>query len=164
MKRLVIIRHAKTIPSGYDQDFERTLTERGAVDAENMGMKLRSIHIKPDLVIASPAVRTTQTAHILCNQLEYDKSMIWFEKKLYSGRTAENFVRMLQELEPEKETVMVIGHNPTVYYYISYLLDEFYDDVPTCSTVGITFDTDRWEDIEPGSGKLAFRFIPDMFR
>lgn len=53
---------------------------------------------------------------------------------------------------------------PTVYYYISYLLDEFYDDVPTCSTVGITFDTDRWEDIEPGSSKLAFRFIPDMFR
>jgi len=164
MKRVILVRHAKSISYGYDQDYDRTLSERGVEDAQKISSKLLKMDIHPDLIIASPTVRTSQTAWIYADTLGYSKKMIRFEKKLYSGKTSENFLAMLQELEDEKETVIVFGHNPTVYYYMHYLLREFNDDVPTCSTVGIDFDINRWSELRSNQGKMAFRFIPDMFK
>lgn len=164
MKRVILVRHAKSISYGYDQDFDRTLTERGEEDAQTISLELKNIGIHPDLIIASPAVRTSKTAFIYAENLGYPAKMIRFEKKLFTGKTSENFLAMLQELEDAKETVIVFGHNPTIYYYMLYLMGDFYDDVPTCSTVGIDFETDSWSKIREKQGKLAFRFIPDMFR
>ncbi len=164
MKRIILVRHAKSISYGYDQDFERTITDRGEEDAQAISQELKKLNIHPDLIIASPAVRTSQTAWIYADALGYDKKMIRFEKKLFSGKTSENFLAMLQELEDEKETVIVFGHNPTIYYYMNYLMRHFTDDVPTCSTVGIDFDVDSWSKLRSGQGEMAFRFIPDMFR
>jgi len=164
MKRVILVRHAKSVSYGYDQDYDRTLSERGEEDAQKISSKLHKLKIDPDLIIASPAVRTTKTALIYADALGYSKKMIRFEKKLYSGKTAEKFLEMLQELEDDKDTVMVFGHNPTVYYYMHYLLHEFNDDVPTCSTVGIDFEVNSWSELKEKQGKMAFRFIPDMFR
>ena len=71
---------------------------------------------------------------------------------------------MLRELEDEENTVFVFGHNPSVYYYMNYLLRDFTDDVPTCSTVGIDFNVNSWNDLEGKSGSLGLRLIPDLFR
>jgi len=164
MKRVILVRHAKSVSHGYDQDYDRILSERGEEDALAISLELQKLNIHPDLIIASPAVRTSQTAWIFAETLGYDRKMILFEKKLYSGKTSENFLAMLQELEDEKKTVIVFGHNPTVYYYMHYLLRDFNDDVPTCSTVGIDFEVDSWSKLREQSGIMAFRFIPDMFK
>lgn len=164
MKRVILVRHAKSVSHGYDQDFDRTLTDRGEEDAKTISLELQKLNIKPDLIIASPAVRTSQTAWIYADTFGYHKKSILFEKKLYSGKSPENFLSMLQELEDEKETVIVFGHNPTIYYYMHFLIREFNDDVPTCSTVGIEFDVNDWSKLQERHGKIAFRLIPDMFR
>ena len=164
MKKVILVRHAKSISHGYDQDYDRTLTERGEEDALTISRELKKLNIHPDLIIASPAVRTTQTAKIFAETLAYPISSILFRKKLYSGITAENFLSTLQELEDEKETVIVFGHNPTVYYYMHFLIRDFNFDVPTCATVGIDFDVDNWSTLREQGGKMAFMFIPDMFR
>lgn len=163
MKRVIIVRHAKTISYNYDNDIERELTERGEEDAEVISNELKKSNISTDLIISSPARRAKQTAEIFAGTLDYPKKSIRFEKKLYSGKTPENFLKMLRELEDEKSTVFVFGHNPSVYYYMNYLLRDFTDDVPTCSTVAIDFDVDSWNDIEAKSGSLGLRLIPDMF-
>jgi len=164
MKRVILVRHAKSVSHGYDQDYDRTLTERGEEDAQTISLELQKRGIHPDLIISSPAVRTSQTARIYADTLGYSGKSILFEKKLYSGKTSENFLEMLQYLEDDKETVIVFGHNPTIYYYMHFLLHEFNDDVPTCSTVGIDFETDSWKKLRERHGKMAFRLIPDMFR
>jgi phosphohistidine phosphatase len=164
MKRLILVRHAKTISHGYDQDYDRTLTDRGEDDAHTISLELQKLNIRPDLIIASPAVRASQTAWIYADALGYPKETILYEKKLYSGKTQENFLAMLQEMEDEKETIMVFGHNPSIYYYMHYLIREFTDDVPTCSTVAIDFEIDSWSKLRDHQGKIAFRLIPDMFR
>jgi len=163
MKRLILVRHAKSVSHGYDQDYDRPLAERGEEDALTISLELQKMDIHPDLIIASPAVRTSQTAWVYADTLGYPKKTIRFEKKLYIGKTSENFLAMLQELEDEKETVIVFGHNPTVYYYMHFLLKDFTDDVPTCSTVGIDFDVDSWSKLRDHQGKMVFRLIPDMF-
>jgi len=57
MKRLVLIRHAKTEQTGYDQDFQRELTDRGVADAHNIVSDLKKWKIIPDKINTSPAVR-----------------------------------------------------------------------------------------------------------
>jgi phosphohistidine phosphatase len=57
MKRtLVLIRHAKSDWNISAQpDFERTLNERGKLDAPVMGQRLLAKNVIPDLIISSSA-------------------------------------------------------------------------------------------------------------
>jgi phosphohistidine phosphatase len=162
MKRVIIVRHAKTIQHGYDQDFDRTLTERGEDNANRISLEMVKAGIVPDLIISSPAVRTTQTAKIYARNLGYPAGNVRYEKKLYSGMLTTNFIRMLQEVDDRHTTVMVVGHNPTVYNFLDALLPGFLLDVPTCSTVVMEFDIDAWPDLSDYSGRMTQRWIPDL--
>ena len=73
-----------------------------------------------------------------------------------------NFLRMLREVDDKHATVMVVGHNPTIYYFIDLLLPEFSLDVPTCSTIVVDFEIDRWIDLTEHTGKMVGRWIPDL--
>ncbi len=162
MKRVIIVRHAKTIQHGYDQDFDRTLTERGEENADQISSEMVKVGINPDLIISSPAVRTTQTTKIYAKNLAYSTAAVRYEKKLYSGMQSGSFSRMLQELDNKYTTVMVVGHNPAVYYFLDYLLPGFSLDVPTCSTVVVDFEIDNWEELKERSGRMTHRWIPDL--
>ena len=162
MKRMIIVRHAKSISYGYDQDFDRTLTERGEEDAERICQEMIKVGISPDLIISSPAVRTTQTTRIFTGLMDYKGNMIRFEKKLYSGMQTTTFLRMIHELDDRHATVMVVGHNPTIYYYLDLLVSGFSFDVPTCSTVVIDFDIENWAELIDHTGKISYRWIPDL--
>jgi len=162
MKRVIIVRHAKAVPYGYDEDIKRELTERGKKDADRISVELAKQKITPDLFISSPANRTRQTAEIFAKNLNYPVDSIRYEKKLFTGKTPENFLKMLQDLTEEINSVIIFGHNPTVYYYMNYLLRHFVDDVPTCSTVAIDYDVSSWKDLEARNGEMGLRLIPDM--
>ncbi len=164
MKRVVIVRHAKAEQYGYDNDLERRLTERGEDDADLVSNELKRLKVFPDLIIASPARRTTKTAEIFASNLNYPPKSIRFEKKLYHRKTPEAFLEMIQELEEEINTVFVFGHNPSVYYYMNYLMRNFTDDVPTCSTVAIDFDAGLWSELRASTGEMGLRIIPDMLK
>ena len=162
MKRIIMVRHAKSISYGYDQDFDRTLTEGGKEDAERISHELVKAKLHPDLIISSPAVRTTQTTRIFADLFGYPAGTVRYEKKLYSGMQTTTFTRMLQELDDQHTTVMVVGHNPTVYYFLDFLLPDFSLDVPTCSTIVMDFDIDQWSKLRDHSGKITHRWIPDL--
>ena len=164
MKKVVIVRHAKAVPYGYDDDFTRTLRDRGKDDANRISSKLVADGIKADLIIASPAKRALKTAKIYAGNLDYPIHAIRIEEELYEGITTQDFIDMLHELPEEVKTVFIFGHNPTVYYLTNNLLKLFNSDMPTCSTVGINFEIDSWKDVLARSGKLAFNLMPRMFR
>jgi phosphohistidine phosphatase len=160
MKRVVIVRHAKSVPYGYDDDFHRDLTERGVEDANKISLRLMELGIVPDLVIASPAVRTMHTSGIYCKNLGYNLKLIQEESSFYGGLTTQHFVDMLQQLSDEIQTVFVFGHNPTVYYLVYNLLKNFTADMPTCSTVVLDFEVQSWKNVVARGGKMAYQFIP----
>jgi len=160
MKRVIIVRHAKSVPYGYDDDFHRDLTERGIEDANKISKRLNELGIVPDLVMASPAVRTMHTAGIFCKNLSYDLKSVQEESSFYGGVTTQRFVELLQQLTEDVQTVFIFGHNPTVYYLVYNLLKHFTADMPTCSTVALDFEVQRWKDVSARGGKLAFQFVP----
>jgi phosphohistidine phosphatase len=160
MKRVIIVRHAKSVPYGYDNDFYRDLTDRGESDAAKIGDKLSDLGIKPDLVISSPATRAWHTASIFCGKLEYEKAKIRKEDILYQGLTTQSFIEMLQDLPESVQTVFVFGHNPTVYYLVYNLVKYFNSDMPTCSTVVLDFAVEKWTDVSARGGTVVMQLTP----
>ena len=160
MKRVIIVRHAKSVPFGYDNDFYRDLTERGEDDATKISAKLRSLGVTPDLVIASPATRTMHTASIFCQNLEYDPIKIRQINEFYEGVTTQGFIEILQDLPESVQTVLVFGHNPTVYYLVYNLVKYFNSDMPTCSTVALDFQVEKWQEVSARGAHVAFQITP----
>ncbi len=160
MKRVIIVRHAKSVHFGYDDDFHRDLTDRGIDDAERISMNLKDLNIMPDLIITSPATRTLHTAEIYCSNLNFNIDDIRLEEDLYEGISTQEFVDMLQELPDAIETVFVFGHNPTVYYLVYNMVKHFTSDMPTCSTVCLDFKVDQWAKVAAREAKIAFHLTP----
>jgi len=66
MKTLSLIRHAKSTWKHLDlDDRDRPLSSRGALEAEILAEYLGKKSFTPDLILASPASRTQETAKIL---------------------------------------------------------------------------------------------------
>ncbi len=165
MKRLVIVRHGKAVPYGYENDFDRDLRDKGKTDAALVSNELKGRNIVPDLIVSSPAKRALKTAHIFAQNLGYPLNKIQEERGIYEGLTTNDFIEMIQQLPEEAATVFVFGHNPAIYYFAANLLSiDLNSDMPTTSTVGIDFDTDSWKTVEARSGKLAFHLMPRLLR
>jgi phosphohistidine phosphatase len=164
MKRVIIVRHAKAVPYGYDDDFTRDLTDRGVNDAQEIGKELKNIAIAPDSMISSPANRAIQTALIFAENMGFNKKQIVEVEDIYNGLTTSEFLGLIKELPETAKTAFFFGHNPSFHYFANNLLEHFYDDMPTCSTVAIDFNVDSWKKVEARSGKKAFQLIPKMFK
>jgi len=164
MRRVVIVRHGKSVPYGYEDDFTRDLRERGKNDAKIVSQELKKRSVYPDQIISSPAKRAIKTARIFAENLDFKKKNIIEIEDIYGGFTTSEFLEVVKSLPNEKETVFFFGHNPGFYYFVSNLLESFYGDMPTTSTVGIDFQVDSWKEVETRTGSLAFHLTPKMFK
>lgn len=164
MKQVVIIRHAKAVPYGYEDDFNRNLTERGEKDAAKISSELKQRGIEVDIMVSSAAKRALKTANIFAENLSFNKNEIIAVKDIYNGMTTSEFLKLIHELDESAETVFFFGHNPDFHYFVDNLLKDLGSDMPTCSTVGIDFDVARWNDVAAREGEKAFHLIPRMFR
>ena len=71
MKRLYLLRHAKAVPAEPAlDDHARELTVRGMHDAGAMGRYIRKNGFEPELLLASTAARTRQTADLVLREIE----------------------------------------------------------------------------------------------
>lgn len=146
-RKLFIIRHAKSSWSNPMQgDFERTLNERGEQDAPMMGKRLKALNIKPDIIIASTAKRASQTARRIAKELNYNKEEIIFVDKLYHC-APKIFVEVINDIDAENKTAIIIAHNPGITDFANQLSDTFrIDNMPTCGIVGVRWEAENWQD------------------
>ena len=110
-KCLWLIRHGKAASyAAFADDRERPLTGRGRTDAERMRAWMVAEHANamPELWIASPALRTRETAAILAGD-----SGIIVEPELY-GAWPEDYWRVVRAIPNETASIAIVAHNPTV--------------------------------------------------
>ncbi|HZH71965.1 MAG TPA: histidine phosphatase family protein [Mariniphaga sp.] len=160
MKRIILVRHAKAVGHGYDDDINRDLRESGIIDAQKVSKELLNRGIVPDKIITSPALRAIKTAHIFADTFGYDKSNIRKIPDIYSGLTTDEFIEILKKLPKELKSVFFFGHNPDFEYFAQNLMTGFMQEVPTCAAIVIEFDIEIWEKIAPRTGMLALRVVP----
>jgi len=110
MRRLILFRHAKTEarpPGG--EDFGRRLVERGRSDAVLMGRVLAEAGYAPDVVLVSPAIRARETWDLA--KAAFPAAEARLRPDLYDASPEE----VAAEIEVASgDTVMVVGHNPSL--------------------------------------------------
>jgi phosphohistidine phosphatase len=164
MKRLVIIRHAKTEQENYDRDYTRELLPVGIEDAKNIANDLKEWNICPNAIISSPANRAIATAHIFAEGLGFDLENIVEEKNLYFEMTTGEFVDMVKATSNKVETLFVFGHNPFMHFVAQRMSADYDGHMPTSSTVVLDFDVDSWKDVEPRKGLLFLHLYPKLYK
>lgn len=146
MKTLTLVRHAKSSwgdPALADHD--RPLNERGLRDVATMGQRLAQRGARPDLLLASPAMRALTTAEHLAQALGIKRKDIVVDERLYAA-AANELLAVIQALGNEHERVMLVAHNPG----LSDLAHRFASDIthlPTCAVAEFTFAVAAWGDI-----------------
>lgn len=164
MKFLYIVRHAKTIHGdGHLKDFERYLKPRGEKEAKLMADFVAANHSIPELLIASPAKRATQTAEIFAEVFDYDKDQIQYERSIYFGGMGD-LLEIFQNLPPNIHNVMLIGHNPTVFEMVNYFISAPVYHFPTCCVTGIKFNIDNWIELRAHRGQLTIYEKPSELK
>jgi len=159
-KRLLICRHAKS--SWQDaalSDIERSLNKRGERDAPEMGRRLKHRGIRPDLIMASPAVRAQATAEMLAMQLGYPPEKIRINVEQYAA-TVSALLALLRDVEPQCSTVMMVGHNPESTALVNILGGLHIDNLPTCGIVALEFPVASWQELVVGNSTLLFFDFP----
>lgn len=159
MKELFLIRHAKSSwTNGQLKDFDRPLNERGKAAAPEMGMRLASKGIIPDLIISSSANRATSTALLISNEF-HEKIKIIEESKLYHASTF-LLLEIVNNIPDTFERIFIVGHNPGLTDFAEYLSNEQFGNLPTAAVVGIRFEFDFWSLISSSTGELIHYDYP----
>ena len=160
MKRLVVIRHAKS--SWKDpglRDFDRPLNKRGKTDAPEMGRRLAQRSLVPDCLLSSPARRAIRTAEIIAGAVGFPADRITRMDRLYGAGFAD-LLGILQGLDDTEQTAFVVGHNPGLTDLINSICSPFLDNLPTCGLFCVDFEISSWEEIGRRRGTRVFMDSP----
>jgi len=159
MKILYVLRHAKSDWGDSSlEDFDRPLNARGKKAAKAVGREFRKRKIKPDLVLASPAVRAQQTIERVEDGYG-SKFDVEDELRIY-GSEPETLVDLIRSAPDDVDRLLIVGHNPGLQDLVvklsrpGELLDEATEKFPTAALAEIRFDTESWNGIAPGQGIL----------
>ena len=161
MKRLIVIRHAKSSwDSPAQDDFQRPLNTRGLRDAPQAAERLRQF-LDGALVgvQSSPAERAKETAEILTEPLNC-QDIVWNED-IYLCAPA-TWLEIIQLWDDSLQNGITIGHNPGATTLVNRLSSSQIDNLPTCSMVAIEFEVDQWSAVDWGKGQLVWFDFPKL--
>lgn len=159
-KQLYIIRHAKSDWAFQVSDFDRPLNERGFENAPKMAERISSPQLMPEFLISSPAKRALTTAQIFADIFNYPNRMIATETKLYEANVSE-ILAVINNLDDDFQRIALFAHNPGLSEIVSYLTQNDYINLPTCSIVQLDFPhADHWAEISQGTGIIINFLYP----
>lgn len=162
MKKLIIVRHAKSDWVNGVTDLERSLNERGRRVAPQMTAQLKEHQGIPEYVVCSPAKRTTETASLLLHGI-FDLTKIDYQSSVYDASFFELLNLINNDVNDEVETLMLIGHNPGVTELVEYLSNGGIGWMPTCSCICLTTTIDSWKEVSKGTFSLEWNIYPKLF-
>ncbi|MFE3452031.1 SixA phosphatase family protein [Nonomuraea sp. NPDC059194] len=152
MRTLIVLRHAKAVHVPGLADRERSLTDRGERDAVRAGEAVKALGLAPELVLCSPARRTTRTAELAFPTVETS-----FEGDIY-GAYPEDLYELIRRLDPDVETLVLCGHNPSVHEMAMSLTGGDFTFKPGAFAV-VEVDA-PWVELWPGEGRLVTHWDP----
>jgi phosphohistidine phosphatase len=157
MKRLILMRHAKSDWRFDQPDHDRPLNPRGIRSARALGDWLRAQGHVPDSALVSTSLRTRETWGLL--GLDQPAR---FEPTLYHAEPAA-MLALLAGANGDK--VLLLGHNPGIAALAQALVtappdDPRFADYPTGATTVMALDIAEWRQITPGMATVQDFVIP----
>lgn len=159
MKRLTLIRHAKSDWDNRLPDFERPLNARGEGDVPHMAARMIQYYERPDRLLSSPAVRALRTATLLAQGLGIQEQDIQTEKDLYNA-SARALLDCLRATDDHIGHLVLVAHNPGITDLANQLTNSRIDDLPTCAVLGAELEIAHWREARPGRGRVRYYDYP----
>lgn len=171
MKKLLLLRHAKSDRNGGLEDFERPLNARGRKAAPKMAEAMLARSYVPDRALVSPAERTRETWQLMAPVFDKDRVATDFIDRLYLA-SANHILGVIRQLAPEVQTPIVVGHNPGIEDLAARLsgekqssegeqaLERLKRKYPTCALTVLTFPIESWSELDLGTGALVEFLTP----
>lgn len=128
------MRHAESPFITQQQDIERALSPVGKTQAKEMGGFLQEKGLLPDVILASIAQRTMQTARLLCIASGISEEQIQLEERLYNASPEQiEEVIIHAELPEAIQNVLILAHNPGISQFASICSQEtkYFSFVPS---------------------------------
>lgn len=160
MRRLLLLRHAKSDwPDGIS-DPDRPLSERGIRDAPRMGAYMAEKGLLPGLALISPARRTQDTWELVASAFNTAHTAR-IESLLYAA-PARTILEVVRTAPAPVETLLVVGHNPGLEMLArSFAASGDSDAIrrigkkyPTAGLSVIELPIDDWKAATPPAGRL----------
>lgn len=117
--RLLLVRHAEAAPGPVD--IERPLTGRGLRQAAEIGSWLARAAAVPDRILVSPARRAVQTWQQAGAVLAAAPAPV-VDPRIHDN-TVEALMAAVRETPGTVRTLLVVGHNPSVWELTTALND-----------------------------------------
>lgn len=159
------MRHAKAEPFAAT-DHARVLTDRGHGDASAAGRFLAGIDAVPTHALVSSAERTKETWADLAEACGAQAHVVQDDGLYHAG--VDGVLEVIQLIDPDAETVIFVGHNPTAAYLGHYLDDGDGDEAaisgmlrgfPTSALVVFEI-AGPWSELTAESGRVVAFHAP----
>jgi phosphohistidine phosphatase len=113
MRQLLLLRHAKSSPGHASvPDRDRGLAPCGQRAAAALRQAMRRLGLAPDLVLVSPARRTSETLEAL---EPWDEAPLIEPIEMLYLATAAQLLDAVRSVPETVRSVMVVGHNPGMH-------------------------------------------------
>ena len=167
MKRLTVLRHAK---SSWDQpldDFDRPLNERGWKAARRMGRELKHRKMTFDVAIASPAARVRETLDGVSEAYGDFPFPVRFDERIYMA-SSDALLELVRALPEQAKSALLVGHNPGLERLIVALTSDderglrgrVAEKYATAALAVVELPAKHWSEVEFGSGKVVELILP----
>ena len=143
------MRHAKAERDAKRwEDFDRPLSERGIRDATEMGRWLHDQKFQLDHLIASPALRTRDTARRVAEAMEFNGA-IEFPQSLYEGANRA-YSAQIALCPISVATLLIVGHNPALEQFVERISGEWVT-LKTSAVAYLEYAGKDWSEIQSES-------------
>ncbi|MEP6637459.1 MAG: histidine phosphatase family protein [Acidobacteriota bacterium] len=152
MKTLLLMRHAKAVPSkGGLADFDRALLAQGRMAAAQVGDVLKSENVQVDVALSSPAARARETIETVLQAAGLSVE-VRYDQRLYEGGTAD-LLEVISEMEDDASNLLLVGHNPVLEELVAALTGQAVQLSPG-TLAKINLDLKNWRSIGKTKGTL----------
>ncbi|GEP02178.1 SixA phosphatase family protein [Methylobacterium oxalidis] len=163
MRRLILLRHAKSDRPPGIGDLDRPLNPRGREAAPFMGRYLAEQGLKPDLALVSPSKRTQETWDAAAASLGAVRTET--VRAIYEA-PASSLLAAIREADEAAASLILVGHNPGMQDLAVKLAGHgepgarrrLRTQFPTAAVAVIDFDVGAWSEVGHGGGRLE-RFV-----
>lgn len=161
MKTLVLMRHGRAEAfSDRESDLGRRLLKSGVADTILIGKRLLDSGFSPDLIISSMAKRTQETAQLMASSLHYDLGKLVVNQQMFEA-FEEDLLQMIRELPDEINSVLVVGHNPSISIVGYKLSSTAPFEFPTSAALWLSFNGASWQTARKESVVYSHFYHPD---
>lgn len=123
--RLTLMRHglAENIMPDHG-DFDRSLTPSGVREVTAMARWYLARDSRPELILASPAKRTHDTADIVCHQFGIALDEVCLVPEIYDA-SMETLLKIIRATDAQINHLFLVGHNPALDELSRYCVGRF---------------------------------------